>query len=223
MQSRVRTLSQRAKACRCLICLGLAAGVLAGCGGGSPRVTATPEEARAIAEEAYIFSFPMLMGYRFGFAQFLVPSLPTYRGPVNAIHGKPVTLDHTFKDVITPNADTPYSMGLLDLRAEPVVLQVPEVTNRYYVMQFEDLYGTNPHYVGTRATGSKAGTYLVAGPRWDGEVGDGFDDVLRFETDDARATAESPYEEGGSYEDLRCRSARARLGTGTHRRSPETG
>ena len=38
------------------------------------------EEFAAIAEEAYIFSFPMLMGYRFGFATFLVPSLPSYRG-----------------------------------------------------------------------------------------------------------------------------------------------
>ena len=106
----------------------------------------------------------MLMGYRFGFATFLVPSLPSYRGPVNAIHGKAATLDHTFKDVVTPNADTPYSMGMLDLRAEPVVLQVPEVTERYYVFQFVDLFGTNPHFIGSRATGSGAGLYLAVGP-----------------------------------------------------------
>jgi hypothetical protein len=29
-----------------------------------------------IAEEAYVFAFPMLMGYRFGFASFMVPGLP---------------------------------------------------------------------------------------------------------------------------------------------------
>lgn len=141
------------------------------------------QEVEKITEEAYIFSFPMLMGYRYAFATFLTPSLPSYRGPANAMHGKAATLDHTFKDVITPNADTPYSSGLLDLRAEPVVIQVPQVTDRYYVLQFEDLFGTNVHYIGSRATGSQAGTYLAVGPGWDGQAGDEYDGVLPFETD----------------------------------------
>jgi hypothetical protein len=143
----------------------------------------TLQETKQIAEEAYIYAFPMLMGYRFAFASFLMPGIPSYRGPANALHGKAVTLDHTFKDVVTPNADTPYSMGLLDLRAEPVVLQVPAVTDRYYVFQFVDLFGTNPHFVGSRATGSGEGTYLLTGPGWEGEIGDEFDGVLPFDTD----------------------------------------
>ena len=143
----------------------------------------TKEQVGQIAKEAYIYAFPMLMGYRFGFATFLTPGLPSYRGPVNAIHGQAATLDHTFKDVITPNADTPYSFGMLDLRAEPVVIQVPQITARYYVLQFEDLFGTNPHYIGSRATGSQAGTYLAVGPGWDGKAGEAFDGVLPFETE----------------------------------------
>jgi len=143
----------------------------------------TPQEIEKIAEEAYIYAFPMLMGYRFAFASFLMPGLPSYRGPANAFHGKAATLDHTFKDVVTPNADTPYSMALLDLRAEPVVLQAPAVSDRYYVWQFVDLFGTNPHFIGSRATGSGAGTYLAVGPGWHGEDGDEFDGVLPFDTD----------------------------------------
>lgn len=141
------------------------------------------KELAALAEEAYIFSFPMLMGYRYCFATFLVPSLPSYRGPMNEMHGDPVTLDHNFRDVITPNADTPYSMAALDLRAEPMVLDVPAVTDRYYVMQFVDLFGTNPHYVGSRATGSGAGSYLLVGPTFTGDDPGEFSAVLRFETD----------------------------------------
>lgn len=141
------------------------------------------KEIEQIAEEAYIYAFPMLMGYRYAFATFLTPGLPSYRGPMNAIHGKAATLDHNFKDVITPNADTPYSMGMLDLRAEPVVIEVPEVEGRYYVLQLEDLYGTNPHYIGSRATGSDPGTYLAVGPGWDGDAGEEFDRELPFETD----------------------------------------
>jgi hypothetical protein len=92
----------------------------------------TLDEIQAIAEEAYGYAFPMLMGYRFGYATFLEPASPSCRGPANAgPYGEAVTLDHTFKDVITPNADTPYSFGLLDLRSGPVVLTVPDVTDRH--------------------------------------------------------------------------------------------
>jgi hypothetical protein len=112
-----------------------------------------------------------------------MPQLPSYRGPANTLTGKAATLDHTFKEVVTPNADTPYSMALLDLRAEPMVLQVPPIKDRYYVIQFVDLFGTNPHFIGSRATGSQAGTYLLVGPSWDVEAGDEFDDVLPFDTD----------------------------------------
>ncbi len=37
----------------------------------------------------------------------LVPGVPSHLAPLNAMEGEPQTLDHTFKDVITPNADTP--------------------------------------------------------------------------------------------------------------------
>ncbi len=143
----------------------------------------TTKEISDIAEEAYIFGFPMLMGYRAFYGMALTKGAPSYRGPINVLSSEEVTLDHTFKDVVSPNADTPYSVGPCDLRTEPLVLSVPEVTDRYYVMQMVDLFGTNPHYVGTRTTGTGAGRYLLAGPRWNGEVPSGIDDVLRFETD----------------------------------------
>jgi hypothetical protein len=67
--------------------------------------------------------------------------------------------------VITPNSDTPYSMLSMDLRAEPVVLSVPDVeTGRYYTVQIADLYTHNYAYVGSRATGNEAGSFMVAGP-----------------------------------------------------------
>ena len=143
-----------------------------------------PQEVKKIAEEAYIYAFPMLMGYRNAYATFLQPASPAYRGPANTgPFGEAVTLDYTFKDVITPNADTPYSMGLLDLRGGPVVLTVPEVTDRYYVMQFEDLLGCNDLFIGSRKTGSAAGSYFLMGPTWDGEAPEGFSGSFRFETE----------------------------------------
>lgn len=142
------------------------------------------DEISAIAKDAYIYSFPMMMGYRFAYATCLQPASPAYKGPVNAgPYGEAATLDHTFRDVISPNADTPYSLAILDLRAGPVVLSVPAVTDRYYVMQFEDLYGQNDFYVGSRSTGSGAGTYFFTGPGWQGDVPEDFTGSHRFETD----------------------------------------
>jgi hypothetical protein len=150
----------------------------------SPESTGQESDKVAeVARDAYICFFPMLMGYRFLFGGFLVPDLPSHKAPINTLSGEPETLDHTFRDVITPNADTPYSFAGLDLRAEPMVLSVPAIDDRFYHFQFEDLWGHNAHYVGTLATGSGSGTYLLAGPGWDGDAPADVDGVLRFETD----------------------------------------
>ncbi len=134
-------------------------------------------------EEAYYFAYPMLQGYQAIFGISIAEQSPSYFGPLNQTHSKPFTLDPTYTAVVSPNADTPYTLANADLRTEPVVFEVPAIDDRYYVMQLVDLYGYNAHYVGTRVTGTGPGAYLLAGPRWDGEVPDGITDVLRFETD----------------------------------------
>jgi hypothetical protein len=64
-----------------------------------------------------------------------------------------------------------YIGGLLDLSKGPQVLHVPDMNGRYYSVQFTDPNGgTDFAYVGTRATGTQAGDYLVSGPNWKGTV-----------------------------------------------------
>jgi hypothetical protein len=71
------------------------------------------------------------------------------------------------KTIQTPNSDTPYSFVGADLRAEPLVFTVPEIEkDRYYSLQFIDIYTFNFGYVGNRTTGNGAGSYLLAGPKW---------------------------------------------------------
>ncbi|MGS2807101.1 DUF1254 domain-containing protein [Nocardia sp. MW-W600-9] len=73
--------------------------------------------------------------------------------------------DATF---VTVNNDTVYSIAPVDLSVGPVRLHVPDTDGRYYVMQFVDAWTDNFAYVGHRATGTRAGDYLLVPPRWRG-------------------------------------------------------
>lgn len=72
-----------------------------------------------------------------------------------------------------PNNDTLYSRAWVYLRDEPVILTVPEITDRYYTHEIVDFMGDNFAYVGTRATGTKAGSYAIIGPNWKGTLPQG--------------------------------------------------
>jgi hypothetical protein len=70
--------------------------------------------------------------------------------------------------------DVLYVAGWLDLRNGPQVLHAPDTAGRYYSVQFTDpATSANFAYVGKRATGTKAGDYLLSGPGWRGTVPDG--------------------------------------------------
>ena len=131
----------------------------------------TPDEARGIAKEAYIYAFPMIENYKTIYAYYINKSDPEYKGPFNEIINTARVYTPEDTIIVTPNSDTPYSFALLDLRAEPVVLTVPAVEkDRYYSVQLVDLYTYNFDYIGSRATGNGAGSYLIAGPGWKGET-----------------------------------------------------
>lgn len=69
---------------------------------------------------------------------------------------------------VTINNDTVYSMAQLDLSGGPLRLDVPATGSRYYVLQIVDAWTNNIAYVGTRATGNDAGSFLIAPPGWAG-------------------------------------------------------
>ncbi|HZG32374.1 MAG TPA: DUF1254 domain-containing protein [Sphingopyxis sp.] len=161
--------------------------MLAGIAAATPVALAqalTPAEARQIAREAYIYGFPMVDHYRVQHAYFVNRTGAEYKGAWNRIHNEARVYTPKDRAIHTPNADTPYSMVGADLRAEPLVLSMPRVgKDRYYVVQFVDLYTHNFDYVGTRSTGNGEGRYLLAGPGWKGPTPRGIKRVIRAETD----------------------------------------
>ncbi|MET3356634.1 UNVERIFIED_ORG: hypothetical protein ABID33_004565 [Xanthobacter viscosus] len=141
-------------------------------------------DVRAITKESVIYGFPLVDNYRVLYSYFVDAKNNEFKAPWNALYNVARVFTPDDKAIQTPNSDTPYSFLGADLRAEPLVLSVPDVTkDRYYSLQFIDLYTYNFAYVGSRATGNAAGNFLLAGPGWKGEKPDGIKEIIRSETD----------------------------------------
>jgi hypothetical protein len=74
------------------------------------------------------------------------------------------------REVVSPNNDTVYSNAWLDLSQGPVLVDTPDMGERYWVLGLLDAW-TNPFaYVGRRTTGNRRQRTLVHGPDWTGTV-----------------------------------------------------
>ena len=134
--------------------------------GGAPGAGAGDDLAAA-ARDAYIYAFPLHEMYRIRYQALYQPANPQ-RAAVNRFLHRRELSDHTSRRVTTPNNDTIYSSAFLDLSQGPLVLDVPDIADRYYSLAFMDFYTNNFAYVGTRTTGGQAGKYVIAGPGWKG-------------------------------------------------------
>jgi hypothetical protein len=140
-------------------------------------------EAKAIAEEGFIYGLPIVMNYAVMDEYAVDRNSGQFKAPFNQINNEARVFTYKDTAVITPNSDTPYSILWLDLRAEPIVLSVPAVEKtRYYSVMLCDGNTFNYGYIGSRATGSDAGDYLVVGPNWQGATPPGIKRVFQSST-----------------------------------------
>jgi hypothetical protein len=140
-------------------------------------------ETKAIAEEGFIYGLPIVMNYAVMNEFCLDKNSGQYKAPFNTINNEARVFTYKDTAVVTPNSDTPYSMVWLDLRAEPMVISVPAVEKgRYYSVQLVDGNTYNYGYIGSRATGTEPGDYLVVGPGWKGETPAGIKKVFQSST-----------------------------------------
>jgi hypothetical protein len=143
-----------------------------------------PAEVRAIAKDAVIWGFPLVDSYRVQYSYFVDRGGAEYKAPWNTLVNNARVYTPDDKAIQTPNSDTPYSFVGADLRAEPLVITVPTVDKgRYYSIQFIDMYTFNFAYVGSRATGNGAGSFLLAGPDWNGTKPANVKSVIHSETE----------------------------------------
>ncbi|HUD54334.1 MAG TPA: DUF1254 domain-containing protein [Terracidiphilus sp.] len=114
-----------------------------------------------------------------GFGSGSVQINTLYAEP-QALFAQPLTAQSTSGSnlmTVGVNHDTLLVVGWLDLSKGPLVLSVPDMSGRYYSVQFTDPFNTDFAYVGTRTTGTQTGDYLITGPGWKGSVPQGMKQV----------------------------------------------
>src|ERR1700743_2937913 len=128
---------------------------------GLPVSAEVDEDPEALARDAYIWGYPLVLFGRY---------LDAYRQKGNPINQFIVqsALSTPATPGGGPNVDTIYGYTWLDLRAGPQILHLPADPGPYYLTHLIDMYGDTFAYVGSRATGHKAGAYAIVGPRWKG-------------------------------------------------------
>jgi hypothetical protein len=140
-------------------------------------------ETKAVAEEGFIYGLPIVMNYAVMYEYAVDRNSGQFKAPFNQLKNEPNVFTYKDTAIPTPNSDTPYSFVWMDLRAEPIVLSVPAVDpKRYYSAMLCDGNTYNYGYIGTRATGSEAGDYMVVGPGWKGQTPPGIKKVFQSST-----------------------------------------
>ncbi|HEY8515496.1 MAG TPA: DUF1254 domain-containing protein [Candidatus Binatia bacterium] len=120
----------------------------------------TPEE---LATEGFLFGYPLVVTER---------TLQTFGGliGVNQPFTQQARSDSSSRVVVAPNTDTLYAIAVLDLRPGPLLLELPDIPDRYHTFQFLDAYTESFAYLGTRTTDGRGGTWLLTPPGWQGDV-----------------------------------------------------
>lgn len=145
-----------------------------------------PEYAKTIARMAYIWGWPMVnmlnrndtitKAPHPGLLGGILPVAP--RGQLGMLHDY-ITPQETF--VTCPNQDVVYGLGFFSLDEEPVIVQVPDFGERFWVYSIYDQRTDQVGELG-KPYGTKPGFYLLVGPNWKGDKPEGVEAIIRSPT-----------------------------------------
>jgi hypothetical protein len=152
-----------------------------------PGNTMTTAYVQFVGRMAYIWGYPLVNAHnrRAAFAEAPAPGLLGGVVPVapigyNSMLTNYIKPDQTF--IVCPNQDVAYGAGFTALDKEPVVIQVPDFGDRFYVFALYDERTDEIGQIGKQYN-TKPGFYLIAASNWKGSVPDGITAVVRSSTD----------------------------------------
>jgi hypothetical protein len=135
--------------------------------------TPTIAEAKALARDAFLFGLPPVYIAQQIDQMTNVPRPMGTHAPINQFAHYRDMPNANNREVVGINLDTLYSLASLDLSGEPIVLSVPEMGDRYWIMQVIDAWNEVPQAPGSRTVGGKGGHFAIVGPGWNGKLPQG--------------------------------------------------
>src|SRR5689334_10781716 len=150
-----------------------------------------PAYAEAIGRIAYIWGWPLVNMMNRRAAVTGVPHPGRLNGVLPVAPRGQIAMLSDYVDpgqtfAACPNQDVVYGLGFFSLDEEPVVVQVPDFGERFWVYALYDARTNQFAEVG-KPYNSKSGFYLMVGPKWSGEKPAGIEAVLRSSTELANA------------------------------------
>ena len=146
--------------------------------------TMTKEYVQAIGQMAYVWGWPLVnMSNRVALYS-KVPEPSVVGGLPIGYNGLAMLTDYISpeqKSVACPNQDVVYGTGFFDLDKEPVVFQVPDFKDRFWVYAVYDARTSEVSRIG-KPYGTKPGFYMVVGPKWNGKTPAGIKGVVKSDT-----------------------------------------
>ena len=133
----------------------------------------TPAEAQKISRDGFLFGLPVVYINLMAEVGSNVPKPQGLRAPMNQFAHYREFPDAASREIVGINLDTLYSLAWFDISAEPMVLSVPEMGERYWIMMLLDVWNDVPSAPGSRTEGGKGGDFLIVGPDWKGEIPEG--------------------------------------------------
>ena len=150
--------------------------------GPDARVKITKEYAALVARDAYFWAWPMVNVYNrrlyFAGIKELQYTGPSPQAPLNRLAMLTDYVSPEQRNVACPNQDVVYGIGAFALDVSPVVIQVPDFGDRFWVYQIVDVRTDSFVHLG-RMYGTTPGFFLLCGPDWKGEVPKGIAKVFR--------------------------------------------
>lgn len=146
----------------------------------------TEEVLRQVGRLAYLWAWPMVNMHNRRVAFEQVPAHGLIGGVMPAAPINNLTMLHDYvlpeqRFVATPNQDVAYGFGILSLDREPVVVQVPDFGDRFWVYEIGDQRTDGFAELG-QMYGSEPGCYLLVGPDWQGSPPEGIQAVFHSPT-----------------------------------------
>jgi hypothetical protein len=129
-----------------------------------------------LGAEAYLYGYPLVI------METTRIQSAKYIGPENQLRMVRQFPNAQFKDVVRPNVDTLYTTAFISMKEGPWAFEMPANNKRYELMPFMDAWTNVFASPGTRTSGNQGGTYLLAGPEWNGQVPKGMT-LLKSPTD----------------------------------------